>query len=120
LKLKDRFIEAMDDDLNTADAISVLFDMVREINTSINAASMVSRETIDYSSSLLRELGGVLGILQKQKEGSLDSEIEELINQRQQARKDKNWKLADEIRDKLKNMGIILEDTPQGVKWKKL
>jgi len=120
LKLKDRFIEAMDDDLNTADAISVLFDMVREINTSINAASMVSRETIDYSSSLLRELGGVLGILQKQKEGSLDSEIEELINQRQQARKDKNWKLADEIRDKLKNMGIILEDTTQGVKWKKL
>lgn len=117
---KDRFIEAMDDDLNTADAISVLFDMVREINTSITAASSVSQETINYSSSLLRELGGVLGILQKQEESSLDAEIEELINQRQQARKDKNWKLADEIRDKLKGMGIILEDTPQGVKWKKL
>ncbi len=120
LAYKAKFIEAMDDDLNTADAIAVLFDMVREINTSITAVSGASGQTIDFSANLLRELGNVLGILQKREDNnSIGTEIEELINQRQQARKDKNWKLADEIRDKLKSMGIILEDTPQGVKWKK-
>ncbi|MCX7748271.1 MAG: cysteine--tRNA ligase [Clostridia bacterium] len=118
--LKKRFIGAMDDDINTADAISVIFDMVREINSSITAASGTSQQTIDYSLNLLKELGGVLGILQKQKSDHLESEIEELISKRQQARKEKNWKLADEIRDQLKDKGILLEDTPQGVKWKKV
>jgi cysteinyl-tRNA synthetase len=121
LDYKAKFIEAMDDDLNTADAIAVLFDMVREINTSITATSNATEQIIDFSAKLLRELGNVLGILQKQEDkDSIDSEVEDLINRRNQARKDKNWKLADEIRDKLKSMGIILEDTPQGVKWKKL
>ncbi len=121
LKLKDRFVEAMDDDLNTADAISVLFDMVREINTSVTVVSGASAETVNFSYNLVKELGDVLGILRKQcGNASLDAEIEELIKQRQRAREEKNWRLADEIRDKLKNMGIMLEDTPKGVKWKKI
>ncbi len=120
LDIKGKFIEGMDDDLNTADAIAAIFDMVKEVNSNITASSNSSKEIIEFSHSLIKELGGVLGIGQKQKENNLDSEIEELINQRQQARKDKNWKLSDEIRDKLKEMGIVLEDTPQGVKWKRV
>jgi len=118
MKLKGKFIEAMEDDLNTADAIAALFEMVKEINTAVNASS-ISKDIIGFSYDLLKELGGVLGILQKDKEDKLDAEIEELIKIRQQARKEKNWKLADEMRDKLKEMGILLEDTPQGVKWRR-
>lgn len=119
LDIKGKFIEGMDDDLNTADAIASIFDMVKEVNLNITANSNSSKEIIEFSHSLIIELGEVLGIGQKQKENNLDSEIEALINQRQQARKEKNWKLSDEIRDKLKDMGIVLEDTPQGVKWKR-
>lgn len=113
-ELKDNFIKAMDDDLNTADAIAAIFDMVRESNTNINAGS--SAEIIKKASSLLRELGEVLGIGTKKREKNIDREIQELIERRQQARKEKNWKEADEIRDRLKEMGITLQDTPQGVK----
>lgn len=120
LVIKDNFIEGMDDDLNTADAIAAIFDMVKEVNSNITSNSKPSMVIIEFSHSLIVELGKVLGIGQKQKENNLDSEIEELINQRQQARKEKNWKLSDEIRDKLKDMGIVLEDTPQGVKWKRV
>ena len=120
LDIKGKFIEGMDDDLNTADAIASIFDMVKEVNLNITANSNSSKEIIEFSHSLIKELGEVLGIGQKQKENNLDSEIEELISQRQQARKEKNWKLSDEIRDKLKDMGIVLEDTPQGVKWKRV
>ncbi|PQQ65884.1 cysteine--tRNA ligase [Acetivibrio saccincola] len=112
--LKGKFIEAMDDDLNTADAIAAIFDIVKESNTNINAGS--SKGIIEKALSLLRELGEVLGIGLKKKEKKLDKEIQELIERRQQARKEKNWKKADEIRDKLKEMGITLQDTPQGVK----
>jgi cysteinyl-tRNA synthetase len=117
LEIKAKFIEAMDDDINTADAIAAVFDIVKEVNTNVNANSNPSKEIIDYSHSLIKELGGVLGIAQKSRQKSIDSEIQELIDRRQQARKEKDWKTADEIRDKLKEMGIILEDTPQGVKW---
>ena len=120
LEIKGKFIEGMEDDLNTADAIAAIFDMVKEVNSNITANTNPSKEIIEFSHSLIKELGGVLGIAQKQKENNLDSEVEELINQRQQARKEKNWKLSDEIRDKLKDMGIALEDTPQGVKWKRV
>lgn len=120
LDIKGKFIEGMEDDLNTADAIAAIFDMVKEVNSNITANTNPSKGIIEFSHSLIKELGGVLGIAQKQKENNLDSEIEELINQRQQARKEKNWKLSDEIRDKLKDMGIALEDTPQGVKWKRV
>ena len=117
LGYKQKFIDAMDDDLNTADAIAAIFEMVKDINSSIKPEINISKETIVFCSDLIKELGGVLGILRKVKEDdAIDPEIQELIDRRQQARKEKNWKLADEIRDKLKGMGIILEDTPQGVK----
>ena len=118
-RYKEKFMAAMDDDLNTADAIAALFDMVREINGNIIAASNRSVTLIDLASNMMKELGNVLAILQKSREDSLDSEIEALIAERQQARKDKNWAAADRIRDQLKEMGIILEDTPQGVKWRR-
>jgi len=114
---KAKYIEKMDDDFNTADAIAVIFDLVKDINTNINTES--SKELVEYSLELIRELGKPLGILQKSTMLDLNAEIEKLIEQRQQARKDKDWALADKIRDDLKARGIVLEDTPQGVRWKK-
>lgn len=119
-ELKGSFIEALDDDLNTADALAAIFDIVKEVNTNITSGSNPSKEIIDFSYSLIKELGKVLGVAQKSREKNIDSEIQELIDKRQQARKEKNWKVADEMRDKLKDMGIVLEDTPQGVKWKRV
>lgn len=116
LALKKEFLKAMEDDLNTADAIAAMFGMVRIINACISPNYQSSRETIGFCTDILRELGGVLGILQKEKKDEHSNEIEELVAKRQQARKDKNWKLADEIRDRLKERDISLEDTPQGVK----
>ena len=113
---KNRFIEKMDDDFNTADGISVIFDLVKDINTNITVEA--SKELIDKAMKLIRELGEPLGILQENKKAALEEEIEALIEKRQQARKERNWALADEIRDNLKARGIILEDTPQGVRWK--
>ncbi len=113
---KGKFIEAMDDDLNTADAISAIFELVREINSSVDSAS--ERQLIEYGLSVLTELITVLGIEPKKQVDS-DPEIEGLIEERLEARKNRNFKLADEIRDKLKEMGVILEDTPQGTKWKR-
>jgi cysteinyl-tRNA synthetase len=115
---RSRYIEKMDDDFNTADAISVLFDLAREINTNVDVNS--SKVLIKYSLELMRELGEPLGILQKAMKEDLAAEVEQLIEKRQQARKDKNWALSDTIRDDLKARGIVLEDTPQGVRWKKL
>lgn len=115
---KVKFIEKMDDDFNTADAISVIFDLIKEVNTNINISS--SKEIIKTSLDLIRELGSPLGILQRSTKGSLEEEIEGLILDRENARKEKNWALSDKIRDDLKARGIVLEDTPQGVRWKKL
>lgn len=115
---KDKYIEKMDDDFNTADGISVIFDMIRDMNTNITTES--SKELVNYCLSLIRELGSPLGILQKTTKTTLEKEIEELIGKRQEARKQKNWALSDEIRDSLKARGIVLEDTPQGVRWKKV
>ena len=117
-KYRDKFIEKMDDDFNTADAISVLFDLTKDINNNISIDSSV--EICENAEKLIRELGKPLGILQKRIEKDLDSEIEELIEQRQEARKNKNFALADKIRDDLKARNIVLEDTPQGVRWKKI
>ena len=114
---RERFIAAMDDDLNTADAVSVLFDLVRDINTYITAPH--AKASLEAAAKLFDELCSVLGILYNRKKESLDDEVEAMIAARQQARKDKNWSEADRIRDELKTMGIVLEDTPQGVKWKK-
>lgn len=115
---RQRYIEKMDDDFNTADAISVLFDLIRDINSHVGINS--SKELCQKALELIRELGAPLGILQKTTKGSLEEEIEALIAERQQARKDRNFALADKIRDELKARGIELLDTPQGVRWKKV
>ncbi|MBU3137307.1 cysteine--tRNA ligase [Clostridium gasigenes] len=114
---RQKYIEKMDDDFNTADAISTLFDLVKNTNSNITIDS--SKELCNKALELIRELGMPLGILQKSTKVSLEDEIEGLIDQRQQARKDKDFALSDKIRDDLKERGIILEDTPQGVRWKK-
>ena len=117
-KYRERFIEKMDDDFNTADAISVLFDLTKDINNNININSSV--ELCEKAEALIRELGNPLGILQNRIKKDLETEIQELIDKRQQARKDKDFALSDKIRDDLKNRNIVLEDTPQGVRWKKI
>ncbi|SCZ09804.1 cysteine--tRNA ligase [Alkaliphilus peptidifermentans] len=114
---RDEYVKVMDDDFNTADGIAVIFDLVRFINSNISAKS--PKTALKTAYDLLLELAGVLGLLNKGDE-VLETEIEELIEKRQQARKDKNYKLSDEIRDQLKEKGIVLEDTPQGVKWRKV
>ena len=116
---RERFIEAMDDDFNTADAVSVIFELVREGN-SLAADSDPSKKFASETLKMLDELSDVLGLIYgEQEDNSLDKEVEALIEARQTARNDKNWAEADAIRDKLNEMGITLEDTPQGVKWKR-
>jgi len=115
--LKEKFIMSMDDDMNTADAIAAMFEMVREINAFTGSEASVSKKTINYCIDILTEHGDVLGLLQKKSKDGIDSQVEDLIKNREQARKKKDWKTADEIRDKLKEMGIVLEDTQQGTKW---
>ncbi len=112
---KNEFICAMDDDLNTADALAAVFGLVRDINTAI--AEGAGKDALNAFAQIFDELTGVLGLVYNRKTDDLDSEIETLIEKRTEARKMKDFKTADEIRDKLKEMGIILEDTPQGVKW---
>ncbi len=118
LKLyRDRFNEAVDDDFNTADGIAVIFDLIREINTNVDEKT--AKQTLQEVYDLFIELTSVLGLLGK-KEGILEEDIEKLIEERQKARKEKNFELSDKIRDDLKKKGIILEDTPQGVKWRRV
>jgi cysteinyl-tRNA synthetase len=118
-KYRTRFDEVMDDDLNTADAISVIFELVREVNSAVRAETNPTKALAQACLDLLMELSDVIGIPYGEGASDLDAEIEALIEQRQAARKAKNWAEADRIRDELKTQGIILEDTPQGVKWKR-
>ena len=114
-----RFCDAMDDDLNTADAIGIIFDLTRFINKNV-LTSAPAKAAVREAIKIFDELTGVLGIVYEEKSGSEDgndSEIDALIEERTAARKEKNWAKADEIRNKLTEMGIVLEDTPQGVKW---
>ncbi len=117
-KRKQEFIDAMEDDLNTADALAAVFSLVREINTAISEGA--KKDTLTACAKMFDELTGVLGLVYNRKGNDLDSEIEELIEKRNEARKNRDFKTADEIRDKLKDMGIALEDTPNGVKWTKI
>ena len=110
-----KFIDAMDDDLNTADAIAAIFDIVYIANTEITAdlPKSVIRKAID----MIHELGSVLGLFNNENKKSIDEEVEKLIEARNKARAEKNWAEADAIRDKLKEMNIVLKDTPNGVQW---
>ena len=112
-----KFEEAMEDDLNTADAISYIFELVKLVNTNITSDS--SLEVVKTAYETIGKLCDVLGIITKQEKEILDSDIEALIEERQAARKAKNFARADEIRDMLEEQGIILEDTREGVKWKR-
>ncbi|WP_427340413.1 cysteine--tRNA ligase [Caloranaerobacter sp. DY30410] len=116
-RFKEKFISSMEDDLNTADAISALFELVRYANTNINAES--PKEVVKKVYDTLMELSGILGILSK-KEEIVDEEIIKLIEERNKARKEKNYQLADKIRDELKQKGILLEDTKEGTKWRRI
>ena len=111
-----QFIEAMDDDLNTADGIAAVFELVRDINTLVIGKGQ-SKATAEYAAKIFDELTGVLGLVYNRKTETLDADIDAMIEARTQARKSKNWAEADRIRDELKAMGIVLEDTAQGVKW---
>ncbi len=112
-----RYEVAMEDDLNTADAISIIFELVKLINTSVNGESTKEFATKAYNT--LELLSDILGIIIKEEKGLLDEEIENLIQERQDARKAKNFARADEIRNLLTEKGIILEDTREGVRWKR-
>lgn len=118
-KYRERFCQAMDDDLNTADAVAVIFELVREVNGAVSPASNPTKALAEACDGIFSELSEVLGLPLAQTAQEGDREIEALIAQRQEARKAKNWSEADRIRDELKARGIILEDTPQGVKWKR-
>ena len=113
---KQRFKDAMEDDINTADAISVLFEIVKDINMRMDEAS---KEELEAYTALLKELGGVLGTLEKDKKEEIPEEIRKLVDERTQARKNKDFARADEIRDELEVKGIILEDSRDGVHWKR-
>ena len=115
-KYREQFIAAMDDDLNTADAIASIFELVRDINTNV-VGKTPSKALVEGAIAMFDELTGVLGLVYNRKAETLDSDVEALIEARTNARKEKNWAEADRIRDQLKEMGIVLEDTAQGVKW---
>ena len=116
--LTEKYEAAMDDDFNTADAISALFEMVKLANSTASEESSLAY--VDLLLEKIDMLCQVMGILTERKKEALDQEVEDLIAKRQAARKDRNFALADEIRGKLLEMGIVLEDTREGVKWKRV
>lgn len=115
---KEQFINSMNDDLNTADGIAAVFDLVSDINTKI-INKEVSKNVCQKAADMFDELTGVLGLVYNRKSNDINDDIEKLIEERQQARANKDWATADRIRDELKAQGITLKDTPQGVTWVK-
>ena len=116
-KFQENFDEAMDDDFNTADAIAAIFDLVKFANTNVGEGS--SKAFVDALKKMIQDLCDILGLITEKKAELLDADIENLIQERQDARKAKNFARADEIRNELLEKGIILEDTREGVKWKR-
>ena len=116
-KFQENFDRAMDDDFNTADAIAAVFDLVKFANTSVSETS--SKAFAEDLQAKIQGLCDILGIITEKKEELLDADIEQLIEERQAARKAKNFARADEIRNELLEKGIVLEDTREGVKWKR-
>ncbi len=120
-KHRDDFIYAMDDDLNTADAIATIFELVKDINNLVLAKEESSKQLCEFALNLFLELTSVLGLVYSCDDGiDLSATVEEMIEKRNKARKERDFATADKIRDELKDMGIILEDTANGVKWKKI
>ena len=117
---RQKFCDAMDDDFNTADAISAIFELVREINSAVSPNAHPTKALAEGCRALYLELSDVLGIPFAEKKDELTSEQEALFNARKDARKEKNWAESDRIRDELKAQGILVEDTPQGMKWKRI
>ncbi|MDW7670835.1 MAG: cysteine--tRNA ligase [Bacillota bacterium] len=117
---RDRYVEAMDDDFNTANGMAVIFELVKRVNDML--AEKPGRITLGKAVDLLRELTGVMGLLHKKGTQAevLDEAVGKLIQERQQARQEKNYARADQIRDELSQQGIVLEDTPEGIKWKRV
>ena len=112
------FDAAMDDDLNTADAIGAIFDYIRDMNTILADSKDSSLETYDTALNTLQCMTDILGLLKKEADGVSD-EVKRLVEQRTQAKKDKNFALADQLRAKVSEMGYVIEDTPKGAKIKK-
>lgn len=117
-RFRERFVEAMDDDFNTANAISILFELTKEANIYLQGKN-TSKEVLRELLQLFDEITGVLGVSTYRQQELLDEEIEALIKKREDARKEKNFAVADQLRDELKEKNILLEDTPQGVRWRK-
>ncbi|HET7657431.1 MAG TPA: cysteine--tRNA ligase [Bacillales bacterium] len=115
---RERFIEEMDDDFNTANAISVLFELAKQANVYLQGKN-TSKKVLQNILDLFKEAESVLGVSFMEDKQVLDEEIESLIQQREEARKERNFALSDEIRDQLKEMGVVLEDTKQGVRWRR-
>jgi cysteinyl-tRNA synthetase len=116
-KAKKDFEEALDDDLNTSEALGVIFTLVKDVNRMMDE-KMISKSDALKVLEIMNKFDSVFGIL-KREETSLDQEVKALIEKRVQARKEKNFQLADQIRKELEEKGIILEDTPEGIKWKR-
>ena len=122
--LKSQFLAAMDNDFNTPEAIATLFSIAREVNKVLSSQTFINRRTKEYVLGVFRELGGILGILQKElrkpEELPFNDLVQLLIEVRDQLRRKKQYDLADKIRENLKNLGIVLEDTATGTRWKRI
>ena len=117
---EEKFMEALDDDLNTADALSVIFEFLKDVNSNVLSKSKIYKNEVKKIQELFDKLTGILGLLyedSKDENSITKQEIENLIKKRELARKEKNWKLADEIRDELNSLNVVLEDTPLGTKF---
>ncbi|MEM2634575.1 MAG: DALR domain-containing protein, partial [Nitrososphaerales archaeon] len=118
LEAEKKFEEAMDDDLNMPLALSVIFDLIRRVNRAIDEGK-ISQSNLNEVKELMMKFNTILDIMEEKKEEELPQELLRLIELREEARRKKDWETADRLRNQLLEKGIILEDTPQGVRWKR-